>query len=224
MGKTLRVRSFHGDPSFAALEDSFPPTDQIKHKIAYTGLVCPPSPPPPAERFDVLVSAGGGAAGKKLITAAVDAARLLPQLKNWLIITGPNMTQPDYDALTKNQPANVTLTRFRPDLANLMAGARLSVSQAGYNTVADILMAGCHAVIVPYGTHGETEQTDRAQRLHQIGRVRMIDETELTADSLTAAISVEIARTLPPQALQIRVDGAARSAEILLALAKMRQS
>ena len=50
----------HGDPSFAALEDSFPPTDQIKHKIAYTGLVCPPAPPPPAERFDVLVSAGGG--------------------------------------------------------------------------------------------------------------------------------------------------------------------
>lgn len=214
----------HGDPSFAALADSFPLADQITDHIAYTGLVCPPPPPLPTEHHDVVVSVGGGAAGKPLVTAAIEAARNLPQLAKWLIITGPNLPQPEYDALNQTLPGNASLTRFRPDLANLMAGARLSVSQAGYNTVADILMAGCHAVIVPYGTHGETEQTDRAQRLHQIGRVRMIDETELTADSLTAAISVEIARTLPPQALQIRVDGAARSAEILLALAKTRQS
>lgn len=212
----------HGDPSFAALEDSFPPTDQIKHKIAYTGLVCPPAPPPPAERFDVLVSAGGGAAGKKLIAAAVDAARLLPQLKNWLIITGPNMTQPDYDALAENQPANVTLTRFRPDLASLMRGAQLSVSQAGYNTVADVLMAGCHALLVPYATSGETEQTDRATLLENIGRTRSLTEAALTSEILATAIQHEIARPLPAQALQISLDGAARSAEILLNFVKNR--
>lgn len=210
----------HGDPSFAALEDSFPLTDQITDKIAYTGLVCPPAPPPPAEQFDVLVSAGGGAAGKQLITAAVGAARLLPQLKNWLIITGPNMAQPDYDALIENQPANVTLTRFRPDLASLMRGAQLSVSQAGYNTVADILMAGCHALLVPYATAGETEQTDRATLLEKIGRTRTLIEAALTRETLAAAIQYEIARPLPAQALRISVEGAARSAEILLDLVK----
>ncbi|MEO5615637.1 MAG: glycosyltransferase [Cypionkella sp.] len=210
----------HGDPSFAALEDSFTLADKITDKIAYTGLVCPPAPPPPAETFDVLVSAGGGAAGKQLIATAVAAARLLPNLSKWLIITGPNLPQPDYDALTENQPANVSLTRFRPDLASLMRGAQLSVSQAGYNTVADILMAECHALLVPYATAGETEQTDRAALLEKIGRTRSVPEAALTPETLAAAIQHEIARPLPAQALQISVDGAARSAEILLNLVK----
>ncbi|MES2435998.1 MAG: glycosyltransferase [Pseudomonadota bacterium] len=205
----------HGDPSFAALEDSFTLADQITDKIAYTGLVCPPKPPAAPEDFDVLVSAGGGAAGKLLITAAIGAARLLPQLQKWLIITGPNMAQRDYDALSQNLPVNVSLTRFRPDLASLMRGVQLSVSQAGYNTVADILMAGCHALLVPYATSGETEQTDRAALLEKLGRVGVIAETELSDASLATAIRHEIARPLPSRALEISVDGAARSAEIL---------
>lgn len=208
----------HGDPDFAPLDDSFPLTHQIADRIRYTGLVCPPPPPPPTETFDVLVSVGGGAAGKSLVTAAVNAARMLPQLAKWCIITGPNLLQQDYDALARTLPSNACLTRFRPDLANLMAGARLSVSQTGYNTVADILVAGCHALLVPYGTHGETEQTDRAHRLHQIGRARMIEEADLTADRLAKEILQEITRKLPPEALKIRINGARRSAEIVLDL------
>ena len=208
----------HGDPNFAALEDSFALADQIADRIAYSGLVCPPAPPPSEESFDVIVSAGGGAAGKQLITAAVGAARLLPDLPRWCIITGPNLPKPDYDNLDQNLPANVTLVRFLSDLASLMTGTRLSVSQAGYNTVADILMAGCHALLVPYAVDGETEQTDRAERLQRIGRVGVLPETALSEASLAAAIRQEITRDLPAQALQISVDGAARSAEILLGL------
>lgn len=210
----------HGDPSFAALGDSFALADQIEDRIAYSGLVCPPAPPLTDERFDVLVSAGGGAAGKQLITAAISAARLLPELPKWCIITGPNLPQADYDALSQDLPTNVSLVRFRPDLASLMTGARLSVSQAGYNTVADILMAGCHALLVPYALDGETEQTDRAERLERIGRVGVILETALGGATLAAAIRREIARSLPDQALKISVDGAARSTEILLAMLK----
>lgn len=213
----------HGDPSFAALGDSFALADQIADRIAYSGLVCPPAPPASAERFDVVVSAGGGAAGKQLITAAVGAACLLPDLQRWCIITGPNLPQPDYDSLGRNLPANVTLVRFRPDLASLMAGARLSVSQAGYNTVADILMAGCHALLVPYAVDGETEQTDRAERLERIGRVGVIAESTLSDASLATAIKREIARDLPAPALQISVDGSARSADILCRLAQERR-
>ncbi|MDZ4310596.1 MAG: glycosyltransferase [Cypionkella sp.] len=213
----------HGDPSFAALEDSFALADQITDRIAYSGLVCPPAPPSSEESFDVVVSAGGGAAGKHLIAAAVGAARLLPDLPRWCIITGPNLPQPDYDSLGQNLPSNVTLVRFRSDLTSLMTGARLSVSQAGYNTVADILMAGCHALLVPYAVDGETEQTDRAERLERIGRVGVIAEAALSDVSLATAIRHEIARDLPAQALQISVDGAAQSAEILWALAKAKR-
>lgn len=212
----------HGDPAFAALGDSFALADQIENRLAYTGLVCPPAPPPPAESFDVLVSAGGGAAGKQIIAAAVGAARLLPDLPNWCIITGPNLPQADYDALAADLSPNVTLTRFRPDLASLMRGARLSVSQAGYNTVADILMAGCHALLVPYAADGETEQTDRARLLQAAGRTSTLTEADLNPASLAEAIRAEIARSLPPQALAINLDGAARSAEILFDLAAAR--
>jgi predicted glycosyltransferase len=212
----------HGDPAFAALHDSFALADQVADRIAYSGLVCPAAPPASAERFDVVVSAGGGAAGRHLVTAAVGAARLLPELPRWCIITGPNLPQSDYDSLGQDLPANVRLERFHPDLASLMTGVRLSVSQAGYNTVADILMAGCHALLVPYAVDGETEQTDRAERLAQIGRVGVIAEAALSGVALAAAIQREIARPLPAQALQISTDGAARSAEILWNLAQSR--
>ncbi|GLS86342.1 glycosyl transferase [Cypionkella aquatica] len=212
----------HGDPSFAALGDSFALADQLTKPIAYSGLVCPPAPPLPTETFDVLVSAGGGAAGKHLITDAIGAAALLPHLANWLIITGPNLAQADYDALNAKLPPNVTLARFRVDLASLMRGAKLSVSQAGYNTVADVLMAGCRALLVPYAVDGETEQTDRATLLKSLGRCRALTESSLTATSLAAAIKAEIERPMPSRALAINLNGATRSAEILRDLAQSR--
>ena len=42
----------------------------------------------------------------------------------------------------------------------LLAG--LSISQSGYNTVCDVLQAGCRAIYVPFAAGGETEQTVRA--------------------------------------------------------------
>lgn len=214
----------HGDPGFAALHDSFALADQIADRIAYSGLVCPPAPPQSPENFDVIVSAGGGAAGQKLVTAAVAAARLLPELPRWCVITGPNLPQNEYDNLARDLPANVQLERFRSDLAGLMTGARLSVSQAGYNTVADILMAGCHALLVPYAADGETEQSDRAERLESVGRVGVIAESNLDGTTLAAAIQREIDRPLPAQALQISTDGAQQSAEILWNFVQNRQA
>jgi predicted glycosyltransferase len=213
----------HGDPSFASLGDSFPFADQIADKIAYTGLVVPPAPPPAADRFNILVSAGGGAVGRELVNAAVAAAALMPDEPNWCIITGPNLPQSEYDRLGTIIAPNVTLARFRPDLASLMRGARLSVSQAGYNTVGDILQAGCNALVVPYTAQGETEQADRADRLARIGRVAVLADTDLSAATLAAAIRHALARPLSPDVLKVAVDGAAQSARILQSLLTTRR-
>ncbi len=209
----------HGDPTFASLADSFPFADQIADKIAYTGLVVPPAPPPATEHFDILVSAGGGAVGRDLVTAAVAAAALMPDVQNWCIITGPNLAQSEYDRLSAIITPNVTLTRFRTDLASLMSGARLSVSQAGYNTVGDILQAGCNALVVPYTAQGETEQADRAMRLARIGRVAVLPDTDISGPTLAAAIRHALAHPISPNALQVAVDGAAQSAHMLAKLA-----
>ncbi len=212
----------HGDPAFAALGDSFPYADQIADKVVYSGLVVPPPPPPAPERFDILLSAGGGAVGAGLVRAGIDAAALMPDIARWLVICGPNLPQSEVDDANARKSPNVTLTRFRPDLTSLMAGAALSVSQAGYNTVGDILQAGCRAVLVPFTGQGETEQADRAERLARLGRVTVVSDAGLTGEVLAAGIRTALTGPDPAQ-VPIAVDGAARSATILHDLALRRR-
>ncbi|CAN7495051.1 glycosyltransferase [Rhizobium sp. LjRoot98] len=207
----------HGDPAFARLEDTFPLAAEITDKVIYTGLVAAPAPAQPTERFDVIVSAGGGAVGNALIRAALEAAKSIGGSLSWALITGPNLPQSDFDAISADAPAHVSVYRFRPDFASLLAGAKLSVSQAGYNTVCDILRAGCHALLIPFTAGGETEQTVRAERLEKLGLAHVLTEDDLSAESMTRAIETALAATnRPPHTLDL--DGAHRTAEILRGL------
>jgi predicted glycosyltransferase len=204
----------HGDPAFARLEDSFPETAAIADRIAYTGLVCAPRPRPAAERFDVIVSAGGGAVGGRLSQAAVAAAADMPDLSRWLVIAGPNLPQATFDALAAAARPGVQVERFRPDFPALLAAARVSASQAGYNTAGDILQAGVRSVLVPYAEAGETEQEDRARRLAALGRAQVVTEAALTPGTLAAALRAALDGP-PPAALPIDTGGAARSAALI---------
>ncbi|MBL0373645.1 glycosyl transferase [Rhizobium sp. KVB221] len=207
----------HGDPGFARLEDSFPLFDMIADKVLYTGLVAAPAPPPATETFDIVVSAGGGAVGINLIRAAAESARHLPKSLNWCIVTGPNLPQADFDALALDAPANTNLFRFRPDFPSLLTRARLSISQAGYNTVCDILRAGCQSLLIPFTAGGETEQTERAARLEERGRAFVLTEAALSPVTMQAAIEKALSSAVTNlQALDL--DGANRTADILRAL------
>lgn len=205
----------HGDPAFAPLEASFALTAQIRDKISYTGFVCPPAPTTLPDGFDVVVSAGGGAVGAALVGAALGAARQGGADLRYCVITGPNLAQAEYDRLAAAAPENVTLCHFRTDFVALLAASRLSVSQAGYNTVADILVAGCRAVLVPFAAQGETEQSDRAELLARAGRALVLPEDQLTPERLAALIAEGLDRP-PASAGANRTDGAAESARLLL--------
>lgn len=207
----------HGDPEFARLEDSFRLHAAITDKIIYTGLVAAPPPPSPQERFDVVVSAGGGAVGAALIRAAVEAAKVLPEDLSWCIVTGPNLPQADFDAIAATAPGNAGIFRFRQDFPSLLTGAKLSVSQAGYNTVCDILRAGCHALLVPFVAGGETEQTVRAERLERLGLATILGEADVSAATMTAAIEQALA-TERPGNHGLDLDGARQTAEALRGL------
>ena len=54
-------------------------------------------------------------------------------------------------------------------VSSLLAGAGVSISQAGYNTLMEVVQARARAVAVPFAGGNETEQTLRARRL---GRLR----------------------------------------------------
>lgn len=204
----------HGDPHFVRLEETFPLTGAIADKIVYTGLVAPTLPPEPTEIFDIVVSAGGGAVGRDLIRAALKAAGRVATDRRWLLIAGPNLPEQDYADIARDAPGNVELVRFRKDFPSLLRGAALSISQAGYNTVGDLLVAGCRAILVPFTAGGETEQSVRAERLEKLGLALALPEAGLTADLLTEAVKTALSRPKPNDT-DIDLGGAARTSAIL---------
>ncbi|RFB82497.1 glycosyl transferase [Rhizobium leguminosarum bv. trifolii] len=204
----------HGDPGFIRLEDTFPLTAEIADRLRYTGLVAAPPAPEPSETFDIIASAGGGAVGAALIGAAKEAAALLPADLRWLLIAGPNLPEADFAALSQDVAPNMTLVRFRKDFPSLLRGAKVSISQAGYNTVGDLLRSQCRAILIPFVAGGETEQTVRAERLQALDLADILPETGLTSGHVKEA--VEKALAAPGRgAVSLDLDGAEKTAGII---------
>ncbi|RWX77255.1 glycosyl transferase [Neorhizobium lilium] len=211
----------HGDERFVRLEETFPRAAEFADKIYYTGLVAPEEPAPSADRFDVIVSAGGGAVGAGLIRAALEAQKILGDRRKWCVITGPNLPMAEFESLSAVAPENVAVVRFRPDLPSLLAGAELSISQAGYNTVCDLLRAGCRPVLVPFAAGGETEQTVRAQKLSALGVAEVVAETEISGETIAAAARRAL-QLRPGKAEALSLDGANGTARIIESLLAQR--
>jgi predicted glycosyltransferase len=108
--------------------------------------------------------------------------------------------------------ASVEVRRTVADLCDAMRRAELSVSQCGYNTALDIVRARVPALVVPFIGNGDSEQTDRAQRLERLNAVRMF-RGSLDAGALADAMS-EAIRFSPARA-PLDMDGAGRTAAIL---------
>jgi predicted glycosyltransferase len=206
----------HGEEASTPLGLTFPLADAIAAKTRYTGLVGPPSGRSVIHAYDVVVSAGGGSVGSALLQCAIAAAPL-SRLGNgaWLVLTGKNAPGADIARLegqARSSRARITIAQSVPDLPAHLRGAKLSISQAGYNTVADVLAVGCASVLVPFARGGETEQTARAEALAAARRAVMIAEDNLDPMRLAAAIDEALAL---PQPKSLQLDGASRSADIL---------
>ncbi|MEB3044110.1 glycosyltransferase family protein [Rhizobium mulingense] len=204
----------HGDPGFVRLENTFPLTAEIADRVRYTGLVAAPPAPEPDETFDIIASVGGGAVGAALIGAAKEAAALLPADLRWLLISGPNLPEADFAALSQDAPANVTLVRFRKDFPSLLRGAKVSISQAGYNTVGDLLRSQCRAILIPFVAGGETEQTVRAERLQALDLADILPEEGLTPGHVKEAVEKALAAPRRGRVL-LDLDGAEKTAGII---------
>jgi predicted glycosyltransferase len=207
----------HGDPDLITLDATFPLAGEIAPLVHYTGIVTGPVGALDGPGFDVVVSAGGGAAGSRLMRAAFGALQA-SQLEDarWGFITGPNLPPQTVAELADRLPATAVLVAHRGDFRAVLANARLSISQAGYNTAADVLKAGCRSVMVPFAEGGETEQSRRAAALSAMGIVHVVDETELSPETLAKAIDRAMASGPPPSA-GLKLDGAEATVKLLLA-------
>jgi predicted glycosyltransferase len=214
----------HGDPTLVPLEASFPEASEIADRLMYTGYVTAAKSSALAENRaggGVLVSAGGGAMGGTLLAAAVEARRRgCLANRGWRLLTGPNLPESEFSALAAGLPAGVTIERYRRDFPQLLRHCRVSVSQAGYNTVLDILKAQAAAVLVPFAEMRESEQTLRAETLAARGLVELLSPDELSPERLAAAI--ERAARRRPVHIPIDLGGARRTAHLVVAMIRDR--
>lgn len=214
----------HGDPAVLRFEESFPPAAELGERLRYTGYVVTEAAAvaaadPAAGRDEVLVSAGGGAFGLALLETALAARPLCPSLGAlpWRLLLGPNLPEAGRRRLLAAAGPGVAVEPARPDFPALLARCRLSISQAGVNTLLEGLAAGARCLVVPYAEAGETEQATRAARFAERGWLSLLEEARLAPAALAAAAEAAAARPRPEVALNLA--GAARSAEIVAAMA-----
>ncbi|WP_211103878.1 glycosyltransferase family protein [Skermanella pratensis] len=213
----------HGDPAVVPFDATFPQAHRIADLIRYTGYVAPArAPAHSAARPDgdgtgeVVVSVGGGAVGLPLLRTALAARPLTPLASSpWRLLAGPDIGEADFRTLRDDAPAGVTVERARPDFPELLSRCTLSISQAGYNTLMDLMQARCRAVVVPFSAGNETEQTDRARLFERRGLLHIVPEDGLTPERLAGAIGRALAAA-PPAGFAPDVDGAAATARLLI--------
>ena len=206
----------HGDRRLASFERTFRLADRLAGRLHYTGYVVDEQPvASSAGAGEVLVSAGGGAVGARLLQTALDArAHTLLREATWRLLAGMNCSEREFRALAEHAGRGVIVERSRADFAPMLANCAVSVSQAGYNTVAEVLKARARAVLVPFAGEGESEQTLRARLLAERGAVQMVEESMLTRETLAAAINRAV-RGPRAQSATVDLDGAQRTAELL---------
>lgn len=207
----------HGDPALIEFGASFPQAVRIARQLSYTGYIggdpVARQKPGAAGWEEIVVSAGGGAVGAGLAAGAVDAARHRSDGRRWRILVGHAAGKTAIGKLRQGAPDTVTIEPARPDFRQLLANCAVSVSQAGYNTVVDLLQARARAVLVPFAREGETEQTLRAETLAGHGLAHVVVEAELTGAALNSAIDAALAA--PPAELTVRLDGEAETVRLV---------
>lgn len=206
----------HGDPEITQLSDSFALAHRIQDKLAYSGYICAhndTSTQGDVGNDEVLVSAGGSNTGFKILETAL-AARPLSKLASstWRILVSPAIDSAKLQQLQRAADTNVIIERNRPDFSTLVKRARISISQAGYNTITDILASKTRAVVIPFAEADEIEQTLRARKLQQLGRLVILPHDELSAEQLAAALDQALDQNTT---LEVDLNGAANSVDMI---------
>jgi predicted glycosyltransferase len=215
----------HGSRDVIPLERTHALADWLGDRLVYTGYLGPDAAPPAgAAHGEVVISGGGGQVAGALFRAALAAWPLTTAARGrpWRLVTGPYFppaARAELERAARALPAGAVIVEaHRPDLGAHLAGAALSVSQAGYNTVLELVAYRVRAVVVPYEASGD-EQPLRAGLLAARGLLDVVSEADLTPARLAAAMDAALGRPGFPAPARLDLDGAARSVAILRELA-----
>jgi UDP-N-acetylglucosamine--N-acetylmuramyl-(pentapeptide) pyrophosphoryl-undecaprenol N-acetylglucosamine transferase len=166
------------------------------------------APRKPQRPFRLLIT-GGSQGALPINRTFVDAMDALAARKNDLSIVHQTGER-DYNAVRTayaQREINAEVLPFLTNMAERFAWADVIVCRAGAITAAEIAAAGRAAIFIPFGRATDSHQLRNAQEMSRAGAGRLISETDLTADKLTAEIFSLLDQ---PQEIE-RLSAAARS-------------
>lgn len=215
----------HSDPALFRFEETFARAAELRVPVVHTGYAVPPRPIPPRSASSdrrIVVSAGGGKGGEELLRTAVAAQRELSGEFAMRVFGGTYLEDAVWNELQEAARGvpRLELLRWSPDLPRELAGAAVSVSRCGYNTALDLLRTRVPALVVPYATPEEDEQTRRAVKLADRGAWRWLAPAQ--ADAATLAAEIRRTAAFTPAAIDVDCGGAERSAESIAAMLRER--
>jgi UDP-N-acetylglucosamine--N-acetylmuramyl-(pentapeptide) pyrophosphoryl-undecaprenol N-acetylglucosamine transferase len=172
---------------------------------------------PPAQRFagrnpTARLLVFGGSQGAQRLNAVLPQAlaKLPPQLRPQILHqTGERGLESTRAAYTQAQ-VEAEVLPFIEDMAKTYAWADLAVCRAGAMTVAELQAAGLGALFVPLAVATDDHQTKNAAVMVRIGAARIIQERDLTAESLSGILR----ELLSDRARLLHMAEAARGARI----------
>ena len=152
--------------------------------------------PEPAMRFEgrsgrARVLVFGGSQGAQRLNAMVPLAlsqldpKRRPQVRHQAGERGIDAARDAY----RQARVEADVTPFIEDMAAAYAWADVAVCRAGAMTIAELQAAGLGALLIPLPVATDDHQTKNAETMVHIGAGRVLQERDLTAESLSACIA-----------------------------------
>jgi predicted glycosyltransferase len=174
----------------------------------------------------VLVTTGSGGDGSDMIEAYLTGLSSLPRnvALRTTIVFGPQMPQTRRQEMLQRfgYLADVRFLDFEPDLTKHYAESDVVVSQAGYNTVCELLSFAKRAILVPRA-EPVREQLIRARLLAERGYFDIIEPHELKPDLLISRVLAAAQQPAAVVSASLDLDGLPRVRERVRTLLGRRE-
>jgi UDP-N-acetylglucosamine--N-acetylmuramyl-(pentapeptide) pyrophosphoryl-undecaprenol N-acetylglucosamine transferase len=170
-----------------------------------------------------LLAFGGSQGSRVLNRALVAALPHLPGAERLRIVhqTGPAMRE-EVEAAYRAASRPGEVVAFLDDMEARLAAADLVLARSGATTCAELTVAGRASILVPFALAADDHQRTNARALEAAGAARMLEEKDLSGESLGGAVRALVdtparLRAMDEAARRLgRPDAAARVADLLL--------
>lgn len=206
----------------------------VAEKVVFTGYLAGPRPPclqirylsydgalPPRHPF-VLCLVGGGQDGYELARSFLHAQ--IPAGRRGIVLTGPYMPIEQrrelMDAATLR--GDVEVHEFVSGAYEFVRQADAAVSMGGYNSVCELLSAGCPTLLVPR-VRPRLEQALRAARLAYTGLVDVLPQDEATPGAMSRWLAWTTGAAVHPRPA-VDLDGLTRIPALVERLVGQRRA